>query len=37
MSNLDTQQHFTFLDPNLVILEFFVYIFKITNSKPTQT
>ena len=36
MSNLDTQQHFTFLDPNLVILEFFVYIFKITNSKLTQ-
>lgn len=30
MSNLDTQQHFfTFLDPNLAILEFFVYIFKL--------
>lgn len=36
MSNLDTQEHFTFLDPNLVILEFFVYIFKTTNSKLTQ-
>lgn len=36
MSNLDTQEHFTFLDPNFVILEFFVYILEMTNTKLTQ-
>ena len=33
----DSFVHFTFFDPNLAILEFFVYVFKITNSKLTQT
>lgn len=36
MSNLDTQEHFTFLDPNSMILEFFVYIFKMANTELTQ-
>lgn len=36
MSNLDTQEYSTFFNPSLVILEFFVYILKMTTTKLAQ-